>query len=297
MKNRLRRKILYRLALGARFLLRELPPSWGIALGGLIGKVAFWILQKERRKTLEHLTFAFSGEKSPEEIKKIGETVFQNLGKTVAELAYFPQITPKTLDAWVSFEGLSKLDAVLQKGRGGIILVCHFGNWELLARALALKGYGGVIIARKGYDERFDRLLNEIRQIEGIRYLDRNESPKEMLAVFRQNQFLGILADQDIDSVDGIFVPFLGKEAYTPVAPARFSIAADAPIIPCFMVRNSHRRHRLIVEDPIQVPEELERREAIHRLTKDWMAITESYIRRHPDHWVWMHRRWKTRPR
>jgi len=294
MKNRFRRTVLYRFALVARMFLRRLPPSLGIAAGAWLGKASFWLLRKEREKTLRHLSSAFGGEKSPEEIATIGETVFRNLGKTVAELVYFPQITRETLDRWVSFEGLHKLDAVLTAGKGGILLVAHFGNWELLARALALKGYKGIIIARKVYDERFDQLLSEIRETEGITFLDRDHSPKEMLQILHQNQFLGILADQDIDSVDGIFVPFFGKEAYTPIAPARFSSATGAPIIPCFIVRTQEGKHRLMVEDPLQIPEGLGKEEGIHRLTFAWMAVTESYIRRYPDHWVWMHRRWKT---
>ena len=293
MKNRFRREVVYGLALFARFFFRFLPSSWGIAIGAWIGKSLFWILKKEREKTLCHLTLAFGSEKSPKEILKIGESVFQNLGKTVAELTYFQKVTPRTIDRWVSFEGLSKLDRVLKEGKGGIILVAHFGNWELLARALSLKGYGGTIIIRKVYDEKLDRLLNEIRQTEGIRYLYRDASPKEMLKTLHQNQFLGILADQDIHSVDGIFVPFFGKEAYTPVAPTRFSMATGAPIIPCFMVRNG-RGHQLVVEEPLYPATGLGKEETVTRLTREWMAVTESYIRRYPDHWVWMHRRWKT---
>ncbi|MBI4435908.1 MAG: lysophospholipid acyltransferase family protein [Candidatus Omnitrophica bacterium] len=296
MKNRLRRKILYRLTLFIRFLLRKLPSSWGIALGAFLGRSAFWVLGKERRKTVQHLTLAFGKEKTPHEIFKVGESVFQNLGKTVAELIYFPKITQKTLNRWVSFEGLSKLDTVLQSGKGGVLLVAHFGNWELLARALSLKGYQGIIVIRKVYDERFDRLLSEIRQSEGLKYLYRDESPKQMLRILHQNQFLGILADQDIDSVDGIFVPFFGKEAYTPVAPARFAIASGAPVIPCFMIREGNGRHRLVVEEPLWPANGSDKEEAVNRLTERWMSVTESYIRRFPDQWVWMHRRWKTRP-
>ena len=296
MKNRFRRKFLYFLALFVRFFLKRLPPSWGVATGALFGKIAFWILAKERHKTLGHLTVAFGTEKSAREILKIGEAVFQNLGKTVAELIYFPKITEETVEAWVTFDGLSKLDEVLRQGKGGIILVAHFGNWELLARALSLKGYGGIIIARKVYDERFNRLLAEIRQSRGLRYLFRDESPKEMLRILHQNQFLGILADQDIDSVDGIFVPFFGKEAYTPVAPARFALSSGAPIIPCFMLREENGRHRLVVEEPLFAPNGSQKGEAVRELTRRWMAVTESYVRRYPDHWVWMHRRWKTKP-
>ncbi|MFH1858276.1 MAG: lysophospholipid acyltransferase family protein [Candidatus Omnitrophota bacterium] len=311
MKNRFRRKLLYGLTVLLRAIFRNLPPSWGIGFGSFMGRFAFWAVPKERRKTLDHLRVAFSGEKSPKDILKIGENVFRNLGKTAAELIYFPKITEQTVDRWVSCEGLPKFDAVLKEGKGGIILVAHLGNWELLARSLALKGYGGVILARRVYDERFDRLLSEIRKVRGNSFLDRDESPKEFLKVLRQNHFMGILADQDIDSIDGIFVPFFGKEAYTPVAPARFSMASGAPVIPCFMVREENGRHRLVVEDPIWPPEGraspgvkipggppkgVDKEEAVFRLTQGWMAITESYIRRYPDQWVWMHRRWKTRP-
>ncbi len=293
MKNRFRRKVLYQAALVVRFFLRKFPPSWGIAFGALLGKTTFWLLPKERDKTVDHLTLAFGGQRSVEDLTKVGESIFRNLGKTAAELIYFPAITKSTLSRWVSCDGLSKLDQVLQKGKGGIILVAHFGNWELLARSLALLGYGGVIIVRRVYDERFDRLLKEIREVDGIRFVDRGASPKEMLRALHQNQFLGILADQDIDSVDGIFVSFFGREAYTPIGPARFSVTTGAPVIPCFMIREG-RRHRLVIEDPIFAPEGGEKNEAIRRITEQWMAVTESYIRKFPDQWVWMHRRWKT---
>jgi len=296
MKNRFRRRVLFRLTLFIRSLLKHLPLSWGLIFGTWVGTLTFWMLPKERKKTLEHLELAFSGEKTPKELKRIGQRVFQNLGRTVAELIHFQKFTRETIDQWVTVEGSSKLDAALQRGKGGIILVAHFGNWELLARTMALKGYRGNIIVKAVYDPQFDKLLKDIRNVPGIHYINRDESPRKFLEVFKKNEFLGILADQDIDSVEGIFVPFFGRDAYTPVAPAQFSIRCDAPIFPCFMVRTEKNQHRLIIEDPLYAEKDLDREEAVQKLTRKWMMVTESYIRRYPDQWVWMHRRWKTRP-
>ena len=107
---------------------------------------------------------------------------------------------------------------------------------------------------------------------------------------------LGMLADQDIDSVEGIFVNFFGRPAYTPVGPVKISMASGAPIISCYMIRKKDGNYDFMVEDPIFVEKGDNRESSVRFYTEKWTLILESYIKKYPDQWVWMHRRWKTKP-
>ena len=299
MKRKLYRRPLYFLFRGLAFILSLLPISVGYRIADGLGAVAFELLERERRKTLTHLEIAFGREKSQKEIRNIGRGVFQNLARNLIELNHFPKINASNIDRLVTLQGREKLDAVLKRGKGGILLVSHLGNWELLAATLHLKGYGGKIVARKIRDENYERLLNRLRDHlwhqneEGMEVIYRDESPRKFLQPLRENRFLGILADQDVDNISGVFVDFFGRPAYTPTAPVQFAMVAHCPIIPCFIIReNGH--HTLTVEDPIEVVSTGDKQRDVVENTKRWSALTESYIRRYPDQWVWMHRRWKT---
>jgi KDO2-lipid IV(A) lauroyltransferase len=129
----------------------------------------------------------------------------------------------------------------------------------------------------------------------GIKIVYRDDSPRKILEILRKNQLLGILADQDIDSVEGVFVNFFGKLAYTPVAPAKIAMASGAPLIPCFMIRKNNK-FEFIIEEPIFVEKKGDRDEIVKHYTQKLSQLLESYIRKYPDQWVWMHRRWKTQP-
>ena len=299
MKRKLYRRPLYFLFRGLAFILSLLSISVGYRIADGLGVAAFGLLGRERRKTLTHLEIAFGKEKSQKEIRKIGRGVFQNLARNLIELIHFPKIHASNIDQFVTLRGREKLDAVLKKGKGAVLLISHLGNWELLVATLHLKGYGGKIAARRLRDENFDRLINRLRREKGMEcekgmeVVYRGESPRKLLQSLRENQFLGILADQDVESVSGVFVDFFGKPAYTPIAPVQFAMAAHCPIIPCFIIReNGH--HTLTVEDPIEMVKTGDKQKDLVDNTRRWSALTESYIRRYPDQWVWMHRRWKT---
>jgi KDO2-lipid IV(A) lauroyltransferase len=130
----------------------------------------------------------------------------------------------------------------------------------------------------------------------GLTTIYRDESPRELLRRLHRNEVIGILPDQDIDSLNGIFVEFFGRPAYTPVAPAKLALACRAPILPNFLVRLPGGRYRILVEDPIRPEEYAGRPDAVEAVTTAWMKACEKVIRRYPDQWSWMHDRWKTRP-
>lgn len=295
MKFKFRRYFLYYLARVGIFFVGLMPMKAGRYVSGLAGSLAYLILGKYRKITVDNLKSVFGVEKSERELREIGRKVFENLGKSSFELIKFPELNKSNIDKIVKIENPGIVDEAFRRGRGIIIITAHFGNWELMAATLRLKGYPGVTIGRRIYFDKYDKFLNRMRKIQDVNVIYRDESPRKALKVLRDNRIVGIVADQDVDSVDGIFVDFLGKPAYTPVGPAALAKASGASLIPTLIIRENGR-HRLVFEKPIELAETGDKAKDLLEITARWSSVIESYIRRYPEQWVWMHRRWKTKP-
>ncbi len=284
------------LELGRRILV-IVPRRICFTVARFIGRFAYQILPKERAKILRHLEEAFGTEKKQSELQEIGKHVFVHLAESAVDVFRFPTLNRKRLDEWVLAEDCrEKMDQVLRQGKGAIGLASHMGNWELIGAFFTLSGYPGKVVGRRIYYEPFNQVLVKLRRSALVETIYRDESAREVLAVLKGNGILGILADQDIESLEGIFVPFFGKLAKTPTAPAKISMASGAPIVPMFMLHEGGR-YRLHLEEPIW-PERkgATKEEMVRLLTERWSQVVEKYVRRYPDQWVWMHNRWKTRP-
>lgn len=295
MKNKPRRFLLYILIRIIGFLLYPLPLKIGLKVGGFFGKTAYYIIPKERKKAIAHLELAFGKEKTHKEIKDIALNVFSNLGKNAVEWFNFPKIDKAWFENNVTAEGVEHIRQAHAKNKGTIILASHFGNWELMAAYLANIGCGGLMIVRRIYIEGLDRLIVKMRKSKGNDVAYRDESPKKVLKVLKNNGYVGIVADQDVKSVEGVFVDFFGTPAYTPIAPVNLAIRTGAAFVPAFLFREG-RRYRFIAEKEIHMDVTQDRERDLLVNTIKWTRVLERYIRRYPDQWVWMHRRWKTRP-
>lgn len=296
MKKKPYRYVLYFLLLAVRRIFSLLPYESGIHFGAWVGRRAFGLLKKEREKTLGNLRAALSTEKSEKEIYGIGERVFENFGRMAAELALMEKMIPR-MDKLVTTQGYEHLDKGLKDGKGIIITTAHFGNWEVMGGYSTLRGYPLTVIARRIYYEKYDQLLVSLRDRMKVKTIYRDSSVKDMLRVLKNNGILGFVVDQDVDSVDGVFVEFFGKPAYTPTAPVRFALATGAPIIPALVVRRNGLYHHVIVEPPIALEIFEDKEKTLLVNTQKWVKIQERYIREYPECWVWNHRRWKTRPK
>jgi KDO2-lipid IV(A) lauroyltransferase len=264
------------------------------SIAAFLGRCAFSLVGKYRAQTIENLTRAFGKEKSPAEIRRIAVKVFENLGRNAAELINFPKITRENVDRFVKIEGMETVDASFARGKGTIILAAHFGNWEITGLIFRIKDYPGRTIGKKIYFYKYDNWLNSLRRAQDINVIYRDESPRKMLKVLKENKILGIVADQDVDSVDGVFVNFFGTPAYTPLGPVVLGKATGALIIPVFVIREGSR-HRFVVEKPVELVDTGNKDADVVTNTQRWSDVVESYIRRYPEQWVWMHRRWKTK--
>ncbi len=277
---------------------RIMSRSCALSFARLAGATAFYLVGRQRKKVLNNLRIAWKDEKSDAELKTIGRRVFENLALTTVDTIRFTSLTKENIGEWVVYDDeFTRVKRILDKGKGLVILASHIGNWELLAAAFGLMGFGGsAVVGKRIYYEKYNKIITGLRERVNIRTIYRDESPKEMLRVLKNNQILGVLADQDVRSVQGIFVDFFGRPAFTPTAPVKLAMAAQTVMVPAFMIREGDR-YRLIVEEPLS-PQAVKgsKDEAVREFTERWSAVVEKYIRRYPEQWVWMHDRWKTTP-
>lgn len=294
MKFKLRRYFLYYIGRAIAFVFTIIPLRVALAIASAIGSFVFYILPRYRNLTIDNLKTAFGAEKTDDEIKNIAKRVFQNLGKNAVELVNLPKFNKRRMDKFVRFRNRERLDKAYEKGKGIIVLTAHFGSWELMAAALRENNCPGVTIGRRIYFHKYDDFLNKLRKSRDVEVIYRDESPRKMLKTLKKNWIVGIVADQDVDSVDGVFVNFFGRQAYTPTGPVALARASGAVLLPVFIIREGDW-HTIAIEEPVELIDTGNKEADLVSNTQKWSNVVESYVRRYPDQWVWMHRRWKTK--
>jgi KDO2-lipid IV(A) lauroyltransferase len=272
--------------------------AWWI--GGLLGQVAWWVARGSRGLVLEHLALALP-ELSEAERRDIARRSFLHLGHGAAELAQMARID-RDLEAYVGWDpGSEDLLREAHAGGKGLILVTgHLGSWELTVRRIVRSGIPTAVVAARSWDPRIDELTERLRARGGVSTLFREDpgGGRALLKALRAGQGLGILIDQDT-RVQSVFVPFFGHLAATPRAAADLALRFGCPVL----VGGGRRRgpnpgdgHVLTAEKIEYDPNPADREAEVLRITEACTARIERAIRRAPAEWVWMHRRWKSRP-
>jgi Kdo2-lipid IVA lauroyltransferase/acyltransferase len=298
--KRVKRRVRSALLRAAIRLLALLPLRPALAVGAALGRLAWWVAPRERRLMLAHLALAFP-ERSEEERRAIARASLVHLGMLAMELCAIRR-SGRRIDEYVSFAPGSEeiVRRAMARGKGLIFVAGHIGNWELLANRLALVTQPNAVIAKRNADERLNELVARFRAEGGNKTLWRDDpgTGRELIRLFRQGGALGILIDQDT-KVQGVFVPFFGRLAFTPRAVGDLALRFGATVV----VGTSHRRgvhpgdgHELEVVEVPYDPAPADREAEVVRLTSACAALQEEAIRRHPAEWVWMHERWKTQP-
>jgi len=292
MKIKTRRYHIYYWARVLFFIIKFVPLKAALALAAFGGSLAYSVLPKYRNTAINNLNDVFG--ESPRN-NDIARRVFINLAKNGAEWIKLATSDNSLVKKLVTdSEGFERLDRVLAKGNGALVIAGHFGNWELLMAYVRSRGYNGAVIGKRIYFHKYNEFITNLRLKTGDRVIYRDESPKKILRVLRSGEIIGILADQDIDSLEGVFVEFLGKKAYTSTAPVRLSAASGAAILPAFIIRGKDDKHKLVFDEPIEIPQGKMSEEEAIKYTSKWTKVLEKYVTQYPDHWVWIHKRWKT---
>jgi KDO2-lipid IV(A) lauroyltransferase len=294
--KRLKRTLRYWLIRATLVVVSLLPLAAIRPLGRWMGTLACALFAGERRKALESLEVAFP-QKSLEERGALVKAMFVQLAMSALELALIDKVDP-LLEQYVELpaEERSRFEAALALGKGLVFVSGHIGNWELLARRFSRAGYSCATIAKESNDPKLTGLIERVRARGKLRTIWRGApgAAKDMLRQLKSGGVLGLLIDQDTQ-VQGVFVDFFGRKAFTPRAAADLALRSGAAPVVGFIHRKPEGGHRIEVKQ-IERPEGLEGDAAVIELTQRYTAAIEDVIRRHPDEWVWMHRRWKTRP-
>ncbi len=261
-------------------------------LGSFIGRLSFHVLTKRRAVALDNLRHAFP-EKSPEELLRIAKGSFRNYGITLLEFLWFPRLTHERLEHLLRLKNIHLLKESYALGKGMVMLSGHFGNWELIAFGVAhLTGLPISIIVQTQSNELFDRAINMLRCRLGNRAIPMGIAVREIVRTLQQGGVVAIAPDQS-GPMEGVFVEFFGRNVATHQGPAAFALKCNAPMQIGFLVRGSDGTYEMTLES-VPAADLAGATEAnILELTRRHTAILERYIRRYPDHWLWMHRRWK----
>jgi KDO2-lipid IV(A) lauroyltransferase len=290
---RLRHQLEYLAVSSIALMLRPLPVSVVRRLGETLGVMFYLVDVVHRRIALANLKVAFP-KKSSAECRAIARSMFQHFGRLLLELMKYSSLPRERQLAMIDWEGEERVRLALAQGKGILFCTGHFGFWEQQALAHALKFEPMAVMARALDNPRLHDLLETIRTSNGNEVVYRRGAVRKVLRLLADGKGVGILIDQHMTSADAIYVDFFGRPAATTSTLAALAIRTGAPVIPLFAFPAPGGRYRMIYEHPVEPPRDSE--DAVREFTQRCTDVLEMHVRRHPELWLWMHRRWRDAP-
>jgi KDO2-lipid IV(A) lauroyltransferase len=223
--------------------------------------------------------------------REITHGVFRSIARLIVSLAKFPRMTRENVHEWIEYDGLDNFTRAMARGKGVLVATAHLGNWELSAFAHAYMTAPMHIVVRPLDNPGIDALVERLRGLSGNHIIRKKEAARTILRALHSGDAVGILIDQNTSPEEGVFIDFFGRKACAGTAFVKFAHRSGAAVVPGYAVWSDERKRYILRFDP-EIP-----------MTGDVAADTqrihthlESVIRRYPDQWLWIHRRWKTRP-
>ncbi|MFQ5587439.1 MAG: lysophospholipid acyltransferase family protein [Nitrospiria bacterium] len=274
---------------------RTLPFDTAVNLGAMLGRLLHRVDRRHRLIGLNNLKAAFKNEKSEQELADILSNVYQNIGRSGIEAIRLARLTADEIRARTEIEGFEYYKAARTKNKGVILLGAHFGSWEWIPLALGEQGAPMHVIVRPIDNPYLNQMVQKMRERFGNVVLNKRSETGEIIKLLRQGKSIGFLLDQDVGHSKAIFVDYFGRPAATNKALATIALRTGAPVVPMFIIRKKGG-HRLVIEKPLPLPRTGNLKQDMIGTTTLFTKKIESYVRQHPDHWLWLHRRWKTQP-
>jgi KDO2-lipid IV(A) lauroyltransferase len=289
-----------KLEFGAVWLLVQalgaLPRGVARGVGAALGAVAWIAVPRLRQVGMRNLELAFP-EWPEEKRESVLRRVYRNLGWQMAEFCQMRKYTRESSGAFVHYKGLEHYLAARARGRGVLIVTGHLGAWELSSFWHSLMGYPMSMVIRRLDNARVDGLVNGIRCLHGNRVLHKDDFARGLISSMRKGETVGILMDTNMTPPQGVFVPYFGRQACTASGLARVARKTGAAVLPGFLLwEESERKYVLHFGPEIAVKADGPDEEDAVTNTARFTAVIEDWVRRYPDQWLWVHRRWKTRP-
>ena len=292
----MRRKLEYAAAWPFIKILGAMPRPLSRAFAIGISQVVYLLHFRLRQVGMRNLAMVLP-EKSEAERARILRGVFASLGRQLAELCQFPKYTPENIDEVVTYDGLENYERAYARRKGVLFLTAHFGGWELSAFAHSLHGHWLHIVMRPMDNQYIDRLLQNYRTMHGNKTVAKDDFVRGLLAAMKAGETVGILMDTNMTPPQGIFVDFFGIPACTASGLARIALRTDAAVVPGFTIWDpALRKYRLRFDPALELIRSGDLQADIAANTQLFTRVIEDYVRKYPEQWLWVHRRWKTRP-
>jgi KDO2-lipid IV(A) lauroyltransferase len=263
------------------------------ACGTALGRAVYAVDRFHRRIALENLAHAFPA-RTEAERRDVARAMFLHFGRLLLELMKFGSLTPGEMLALVESDGEERVWQAYQRGRGVLFFTGHFGYWEMQAIAQPLRVKPVSVLARRLDNPRLHHLLERIRSRTGNSVIYRQGAIRKVLRELAENRGVALLIDQHLHTPDAVYVDFFRRPAATTSALAALALRTGAPVIPVFALPLPRGRYRFVYEHPVAPPRE-DTPDAIRDFTQRCTDVLEMYVRRHPELWLWMHRRWRER--
>jgi len=271
----------------------ETSMRFGKSFGRFLAK-KFPKLQKTARRNLE-----IALPELPEnEKEKIVHGAFESLGRHLGFVSHFRKFELEDVRNLIEVVGKEHFDEAHAAGRGVLFFTGHFGSWEVFNLLPPAFGFGMNILVRRIDNPLIENFVDSFRTRFGSITLDKTKSARQMFRVLENGELLGILADLNVQEKEGVFVNFFGVPASTTTSIAKLALKTGAAVLPAFAVwEESKRKYVVYLEPPVEY-EKTENPEAdILNLTQKITGVVEKYVRRYPEQWLWIHKRWNTRPK
>jgi KDO2-lipid IV(A) lauroyltransferase len=292
----MRRKLEYAAAWPFLKIMGILPRPLARAFAIAVAQLVYLLHFRLRQVGMRNLAMVFP-EKSLTERRRILRGVFSSLGRQLAELCQFPRYSAENIGDVVVYDGLDNFQKAYSRGKGVLFLTAHFGGWELSAFAHSLHGHWLHVVMRPMDNPYLDRLLQSYRTMHGNKVVAKDDFVRGLLAAMRAGETVGILMDTNMTPPQGVFVDFFGIPACTASGLARIALRTDAAVVPGFTIwEQGTGKYRLRFDPAVQLIRTGNLEADVIANTQKFTSIIEEYARRYPDQWLWVHRRWKTRP-
>jgi KDO2-lipid IV(A) lauroyltransferase len=273
-----------------------LPRPVARFVGESFAAAAYAMRPPLRRAAMFNLSLAFPGW-SEAQRKRVIRRMIQQIGWMAAEFSQFPKYTRKNIERIVVLDGFENFDAARRLGKGVLVLTGHMSAWELAPFAQALYGHPLHFLVRPIANRRVDALVNNYRCLSGNQPIEKNKSARSILRILADGGTVGILSDHNTVLEESVFVDFFGIPASTTSGLARLALRTEAAVVPGFLSWDSARRkYRLRFEPAIELSRTGEEERDVLENTARFTRTIEDYVRTYPDQWLWVHKRWKTRP-
>ena len=294
-RPRLAHRLQYYAALAVLKFLGWLPHRAARAVCAVLALMSYWFWPRLRRVGLSNLKLAFP-EWTERRRRDVLAGLFKNFGRMLADFAHFPRWNRENIESLIIYDGFENYAQAQNQGKGVLFLTAHFGNWELGSFAHGVYGYPCQFIIREMDNPLIDQLINRYRCLSGGRAIEKRDFAREVLRAFAQGQAVGILMDQNMAAGEGVFVNFFGRLACTTTGPARVARKTGVPIVLGLVIWDWKLKKYRLRFDSVDWIKREDPEEEILVNTANFTRVIEDYVRRYPDQWLWVHRRWKTRP-